>query len=153
MDNIFVYGTLKRNEPNHNWLEDEDFGYSQYICNARTVEKYPLVIATRYNLPFLLDVPGEGHHVSGEVYEIDYPMLQHLDVLQQYPDFYYRDMIEVLCGSKKVSAFVYVLREFRPFLMEEPFLEEYSSNGDHGKRYVERAERDHTYDFTKEVQF
>ncbi|KAK7794289.1 hypothetical protein R5R35_014573 [Gryllus longicercus] len=152
MDFVFVYGTLKRNEPNHTWMEDKAFGYSQYICNGVTVEKYPLVIATRYNIPFLLDVPGEGHNVTGEVYEIDSPKLQHLDVLERHPDYYVREMIEVQCGGKKVSAWVYLLREFRPHLLDEPFLEDYSSTGDHGKPYVERAERDSSYDVKKDVK-
>ena len=30
--------------------------------------RYPLVIASRYNIPFLLDKPGTGNQIRGEIY-------------------------------------------------------------------------------------
>lgn len=56
--NVFVYGTLKKGEPNHYWFTREETGHHNFICNAKTVEKYPLIIATKYNIPFVLDSPG-----------------------------------------------------------------------------------------------
>ena len=41
------------------------------INNAVVLDRYPLVIASRYNIPYLLDVPGSGEFVVGEVYAID----------------------------------------------------------------------------------
>ena len=35
------------------------------------LDRYPLVIASRYNIPYLLDVPGRGEFVVGEIYAID----------------------------------------------------------------------------------
>lgn len=58
---VFVYGTLKRNEPNHHWLTDAENGCSRFICRAKTVETFPLVIASRYNIPYLLNAPGSGN--------------------------------------------------------------------------------------------
>jgi gamma-glutamylaminecyclotransferase len=58
---VFVYGTLKRGEPNHHWMTDTSKGYSRFLGVGRTVKKYPLVIATKYNIPFILDCPGHGH--------------------------------------------------------------------------------------------
>ena len=52
---VFVYGTLKKNEPNHHYLSTATFKYQ-----ANAVDKFPLVIASKYNIPFLLDKPGEG---------------------------------------------------------------------------------------------
>ena len=51
---VFVYGTLKTGEPNHYWFEDKSHGYSCLVGQAETVDKFPLVIATKYNLPMLL---------------------------------------------------------------------------------------------------
>ncbi len=34
---------------------------ASYVCNATSVEKLPLVIASAYNIPFVLDSPGIGH--------------------------------------------------------------------------------------------
>lgn len=55
---VFVYGTLKKQEPNHHWFSKDNNGYYKFICNAETIEKYPLIIGTRYNIPFLLYSPG-----------------------------------------------------------------------------------------------
>lgn len=60
MHKVFVYGTLKKGEPNQHWLTKEAHGYAQFINQATTTEKYPLVIASKYNIPFLLDKPGSG---------------------------------------------------------------------------------------------
>ena len=53
---IFVYGTLKRNEPNHHYLQD-----SEFIMEATSCEQFPLVIASQYNIPFAVDKPGLGY--------------------------------------------------------------------------------------------
>jgi hypothetical protein len=53
-----VYGTLKRGEPNHNWFSKDSTGHYRLICEAKTVDKYPLIIGTEYNIPFLLYSPG-----------------------------------------------------------------------------------------------
>lgn len=45
---------------------------------------------TEQGIPFFHDVPGVGHHVEGEVYEIDAARLKHLDVFEGYPDFFTR---------------------------------------------------------------
>ena len=60
---------------------------------ATMVKQFPLVIATKYNIPMLLgedqhfafhlnhlstDCEGRGHQVEGEVYKIDQRMLEHL---------------------------------------------------------------------------
>lgn len=56
---VFVYGTLKQGEPNHNWFSKHEGAYYKFICNAQTEEKYPLIIGTKYNIPFLLYSPGK----------------------------------------------------------------------------------------------
>lgn len=58
---IFVYGTLKRGEPNNGVMNDETKGSCSFIGNGRTVNKFPLIIATDYNIPFCLNKPNIGH--------------------------------------------------------------------------------------------
>ena len=53
---VFVYGTLKRKEPNH----EKYLSTSKFVTTACTIEKFPLVIASKYNIPFALDHPGLG---------------------------------------------------------------------------------------------
>jgi len=95
---LFVYGTLKAGEPNHHWLSNVENGYSKYICKATTTKKMPLVLATRYNIPFLLDKAGGGNYVTGEIYEIDDKMMEKLDILEDYPKFYDREVQDMNIG-------------------------------------------------------
>lgn len=59
MHRVFVYGTLKKGEPNHDWFGKCENGSYKFMCDAKTVEKYPLIIGTRYNIPFVLYSPGK----------------------------------------------------------------------------------------------
>ena len=73
---VFVYGTLKKGEPNHHWLTTPQNGHHEFLGAARMVKCYPLVIASRYNVPYLLDIQEEeGQGVEGEVYRVDCSML------------------------------------------------------------------------------
>lgn len=54
---IFVYGTLKRNEPNNYHLVDKN---AKFVSTGITVKKWPLVIATDRNVPFLLNSNSYG---------------------------------------------------------------------------------------------
>lgn len=58
---VFVYGTLKRGEPNHGLIKDATNGYAKFLGLGRTTVSYPLVIATKYNIPFLLKKPEVGY--------------------------------------------------------------------------------------------
>jgi len=58
---VFVYGTLKRGEPNHGIIKDTANGHAKFLGFGRTTIPYPLVIATKYNIPFLLKKPNIGN--------------------------------------------------------------------------------------------
>ena len=45
---VFVYGTLKRGQPNHHWLSSAENGYQRFLGEGATVTQFPLVIASRY---------------------------------------------------------------------------------------------------------
>lgn len=92
---VFVYGTLKKGEPNHHWLTAEKNGVAKYVGGGTSLIKLPLVVATKYNIPFLLNVPGSGHRISGEVYEVDDQMLLNLDDLEDYPKLYKRVSVDI----------------------------------------------------------
>ncbi|XP_033318833.1 putative gamma-glutamylcyclotransferase CG2811 isoform X2 [Bombus bifarius] len=151
---IFVYGTLKRGEPNHNLIQDVANGYAKFLGLGRTVVPYPLIIATHYNIPFLLKKPGFGHHVFGEVYDVDTKMLKKLDELEEHPTFYERSEEDLLIapeGKTKSSdnfeeistltkVWIYFLPRFRASLLENPMYSSYSNEGSHGLKYCENEE-------------
>ncbi|PIK46314.1 hypothetical protein BSL78_16802 [Apostichopus japonicus] len=51
---VFLYGTLKKGQPNHGVMTDPYNGQAKFVCCANTVSKYPLVIATSANIPSVL---------------------------------------------------------------------------------------------------
>lgn len=92
---VFVYGTLKNGEQNYYWLTDEKNGVAKFIGSGLSQIKFPLIIATKYNIPFLLNRIGIGHLIKGEIYEVDDQMLLNLDDLEDYPKLYDRIPITV----------------------------------------------------------
>ncbi len=54
---VFFYGTLKRNQPNDDQLLNHNV---TFVSEAVTEDKWPLVVASDFNVPFLLDHKGYG---------------------------------------------------------------------------------------------
>uniref|UniRef100_A0A0A9VXG6 Gamma-glutamylcyclotransferase family protein n=1 Tax=Lygus hesperus TaxID=30085 RepID=A0A0A9VXG6_LYGHE len=149
MIRVFVYGTLKKGEPNHYWLEDSEKGDHKYVGEGLTKSKYPLVVATRYNIPFLLDSPGKGHNIKGEIYEVDRKMLSNLDILEDHPNFYVRRLEEIEFNSTTHQCWTYFLPKFKPGLLEKKMLDCYFN--DPNQPYLERYLRDPAFDFKTEI--
>ncbi|XP_053995506.1 putative gamma-glutamylcyclotransferase CG2811 [Hylaeus anthracinus] len=151
---VFVYGTLKRGEPNHSLIQDTANGYAKFLGLGKTTVQYPLVIATRYNIPFLLKKPGVGHHVLGEIYDVDTKMLKKLDELEEHPAFYQRSEADVLMAPEAkiktndnfeevgtlMKVWIYFLPKFKASLLEGPMYTSYSNEGSHGLKYCENEE-------------
>lgn len=132
---VFVYGTLKRGFPNHPLLER-----ATLLGTARTRESWPLVIAGSWYVPCLLEHPGQGHRVRGEVYAVDAETLAALDELEGVgdPEGYDRKPIEVESepGGERLEVQVYFKRE--PLgEMHSGWLVDYDDD-----RYVEPSSRD-----------
>ncbi len=116
---IFVYGTLKRGFCNHMLLEN-----AKFLGEATTKGCYPL-IAPKVWYPYLIDAPGEGKRVKGELYEVDLPTLKKIDRLEEYPRYYTRKTIEVIDEKgQSHKAIAYFLVRKIPY-KEFPFLEEF----------------------------
>ncbi len=78
MHRVFVYGTLKRDFPNHDaWMKD-------YPCigRFRTCDAFPLVVGGKWFSPYLIAEPGVGVPVFGEVFELDDRGLEVLDAIE-----------------------------------------------------------------------
>ena len=79
---IFTYGTLKRGFSNHVLLQDLiRTGDAAFVGVYRTAQKYPLVCGP-YRVPFLLNFPGSGHRVQGELYSVSTRGMARMDELE-----------------------------------------------------------------------
>jgi gamma-glutamylaminecyclotransferase len=76
MAKLFALGTLKRGFALSHALEG-----SRYLGPHRSVDRSPLVIAGPWYAPMLLNVPGVGRHILGELYALDEAMLDSIDKL------------------------------------------------------------------------
>ncbi|XP_066300695.1 gamma-glutamylaminecyclotransferase-like isoform X1 [Branchiostoma lanceolatum] len=154
MIRVFVYGTLKTGEPNYHYMVDAANGVARFVGKARTVDRWPLVVASKYNIPFLLDLRGQGERVEGEIYDVDQKMADFLDDFESHPKLYQNTkiVIEQLTneedhdlGDGKVThqCSAYLLKNFKPHMAELPCLSNYSSHGVAGvNAYMERYLRD-----------
>ncbi|RZF40464.1 hypothetical protein LSTR_LSTR000343 [Laodelphax striatellus] len=142
---VFVYGTLKKGEPNHFILEDSSNGYSKCLFEAKTKSKYPLIIGSPYNIPFMIDLKSTGFNVCGEVYVVDDKMLAVLDELEEHPNVYKRRKEDIIFkeGEKEKcfdDAWMYFYQLYSPEMLKLPMLESYS-NARHHSPYVPRNMR------------
>ncbi|XP_061918154.1 gamma-glutamylaminecyclotransferase-like [Entelurus aequoreus] len=149
MTHVFVYGTLKRGQPNNRRMSDKGNGHAQLLASAVTTQKFPLVIATEHNIPFLLNIPGQGHRVHGEIYEVDEPMLSFLDDFEHTPAMYQRSQVtlaveewlgpaddkERWAPGSVTQAFVYSTTTYQPDWPSLNHHDNYDCDGHHGLVY------------------
>jgi len=151
LQRLFVYGTLKSGQPNHTILKDPANGLAKYWCKATTTTKMPLVIGTRYNIPFLINKPGIGGYVTGEIYEVDDQMMHILDNLEDCQRIYKRavQIMNMGIDEGKVPCNVFLLDKYPEHLLDLPFITEYKNSAEHP--YIKKALRKHVLndeDFT-----
>jgi gamma-glutamylaminecyclotransferase len=106
---VFVFGTLKEGFPN--------FGSNagrRIVGEFLTLERYPLFLVGERHSPWMIDHPGEGHRVAGQLFEVDDAALARMDALERIgePDGYRRQRIRVARrdggGLEAVEAWVYL---------------------------------------------
>lgn len=101
---VFVYGTLKKGFSNHRLLAS-----SELLGAARTVNKYAM-----YTTGVPIVVKDESvSEIFGELYRVDEATLVYLDSLEGHPDWYRREMVDVLLleddreGQQAERAWIY----------------------------------------------
>ncbi len=87
---IFVYGTLRRGEGNHELL-----GTSTFLGEARTVLGFHLRDLGAFPGMFR----GGSGTVAGELYAVDAATLAALDRLEDHPDFFQRTEVALSPGG------------------------------------------------------
>jgi gamma-glutamylaminecyclotransferase len=104
---VFIYGTLKSGFPNHAYNHGQRLP-GEFV----TADSYPLFLVGQRYSPWLIDLPGEGSGVIGELYELDEQALAQMDRLERVakPSGYQRNIIEVIepMNGYRYSAFVYM---------------------------------------------
>jgi len=105
---VFVFGTLKAGFPNFATNRGRRVG-DVY----RTVEPHPLYLVGVRHVPWMIDAPGSGEQVAGEVYEVDAAALAAMDELEGVgrADGYHRKALQVRGDDASVvRAQVYMKR-------------------------------------------
>ncbi|GMI88762.1 hypothetical protein like AT3G02910 [Hibiscus trionum] len=155
---IFTYGTLKQGFSNHVLLQDlMRTGDAVFKGSYQTVEKYPLVCGP-YRVPFLLNMPGSGHRVTGELYAVSARGLSRVDELEGTSKGHYerRPILLIPAGNgneEEVAAEAYYAHKS----FEE---EMWTKNGRKGfrtysekeaKGYVKRKDRPQNLSFLDHI--
>ena len=107
MHRVFVFGTLKEGFPLHH----QGLGDTPKRFDCHTVERYPMFIAGAWYAPMMMNEPGSGRQVRGELYEVDDAGLARLDAVESVgKPGNWRIVIDVeaLDGSARCPAFAYV---------------------------------------------
>lgn len=105
---VFVYGTLKEGFPNFRVNRG-----ARVPGEFVTVVAFPMYVIGRCAVPWLVDRPGEGHVVRGQVFEVDDATLAAMDELEMVsvPGWYARRPVRVrpagASDGSAVDAFVY----------------------------------------------
>jgi gamma-glutamylaminecyclotransferase len=100
---VFVFGTLKHGFPNF------DINQGRRVGPAfRTLDRLPLLLMGERHVPWLIDSPGLGERVAGEVYEVNAAALAAMDALERVgePDGYHRKALRVAAGDATDGAVV-----------------------------------------------
>jgi len=135
---VFVFGTLKEGFPN--------FATNRGVRVAgsfRTCAAYPLYLVGDRHVPWLVNSPGTGVRVSGEIFRVDGAALAAMDKLERVlePDGYRREMLEVEGGDSPGILLAYAyLKQPGQLVMSEVRvgpLEEYKH--EHAALYRPRA--------------
>ena len=94
---MFVYGTLKIGERNNKLIIDERF--------IAATDVRDMVLINKPDYPYAID--RKGRKIHGELYQISEECLEQLDVLEGYPEYYDRKIVNTDDGR----AWIYYLND------------------------------------------
>jgi gamma-glutamylaminecyclotransferase len=92
---IFVYGTLKEGFPNH--FRNAGRRVDGHFRTRQPFPFYVVKLPNEDRAPWLLNSPGQGHQVVGQVFEVDPAELEAMDVFEEVhlPTGYVRTEVEL----------------------------------------------------------
>ena len=94
---VFTYGTLKEGFPNFRFNGGTRIG-GEFV----TMHRFPLYLVGSRYVPWLVNTPGQGERVFGQLFEVDAAGLLQMDALEgvDAADGYRRLAIEVVERNK-----------------------------------------------------
>jgi gamma-glutamylaminecyclotransferase len=78
MKRLFVFGTLKAGFP----LHSRALSNAAYKGSYKTTERFPMFVAGNWFAPMMMNEPGTGHHVFGELYDVEDWRLNLIDEME-----------------------------------------------------------------------
>ncbi len=102
-----MFGTLKRGFP----LHERGLAGARCLGRYRTVERFPMLVAGPRFAPMMLNEPGRGRQVTGELDDVDAARLAVLDALESIGvpgNFRRRIAVEPIAGGNATLAHVYM---------------------------------------------
>ncbi|MEP6792157.1 MAG: gamma-glutamylcyclotransferase family protein [Ramlibacter sp.] len=108
---VFVFGTLKEGFPNFAINRG-----TRVAGSFVTARPFPLYLVGERCSPWMIDQPGQGHVVAGQVFEVDGETLAQMDALERVdqPDGYRRLSIEVASAQDRQGATMTVFAYLKP---------------------------------------
>ncbi|CAN4089367.1 unnamed protein product [Withania somnifera] len=155
---IFTYGTLKRGFSNHVLLQDMiAAGDASFLGVYQTVDRLPLVCGP-YRVPFLLNFPGSGEHVRGELYSVSARGLIRMDELEGITKAHYERLpIKVRPDEDPITVVVkaeayYAHRNYAEALWKRNGEKGYTCYTEkEAKGYVKRKDRPQHLTFLEQI--
>ena len=106
MNKIFVYGTLKKHQPNFAIIK------SGIFCGVGRLDKsYELRMVSMGSFPALIPSgKNSPQEISGEIWSVDDESFKNVDCLEGYPTFYEREQFTILdSADKKHTCWAYFI--------------------------------------------
>lgn len=105
MQNVFVYGTLKKGYGNNILL-----GHSPCIHKQVRTLNPSFVMGCTGGFPVVRKTSGQFFKIEGEMYSVNDETMKRLDRLEGYPSMYTREQILLDSGD---TAWIYLYRDER----------------------------------------
>lgn len=100
LDTLFVYGTLKRGQRNHKYLEG-----ARFLSEGRTLEEYCMYYSDYMKFPIV--TWDEVSYIHGELYRVDKDTLDRIDKLES-SIFTREEVLVVLPMSGTIKTWMYI---------------------------------------------
>ncbi|OIV93004.1 hypothetical protein TanjilG_20666 [Lupinus angustifolius] len=142
---IFAYGTLKQGFPNYALMQDLiTKNDAVFIGTFSTRQPYPLVCGP-HGIPYLINIPGSGHLVTGELYSVSRRALVRLDEFEGVSLGYYERLPVMVVSDGDGGATVETEKEAEAYFGHRKFGERlWKKNGEVGMReYGEKEAGDY----------